>query len=158
MSAERERTWFGCHVNHRARVGVLRHRPKGTLAGVAEGESAEELDDLTARLRREAAGLGSRPRSAAPGRPIAKELRVADSDTAEAQRQGVKVAVPGVCNAEGWVLRGLPGGGGYGYGGDMPVSVWCSRPADHDGDHEARIGRGLLHRHEVEVARWSAAP
>jgi hypothetical protein len=140
------------------RLGVPRHQRSGTLLRVTEAGTPEELDHLTARLRREAASLGPRPRSATPGHPIARELRVVDSDTAEVQRQGAKVAGSGICSAEGWVLRGLTGGAGYGYGVDVPISVWCSRPAGHNGDHEARIGRSLLHRHELEVARWGGAP
>ena len=131
----------------------------GTLLPVAEAQSPEGLEELLARLRQEWASLPP-PETTIQGRPIARATRVGESDTAEAQRQGANVDDPEVCNNEGWVLRGLTDAEGHGEGCDLPVpiSVWCSRPTGHFGDHEARIGRGLVERHELEVARWTHAP
>jgi hypothetical protein len=128
----------------------------GNLRLVADAQFSEGLDELFARLRQE---WGSLPpsRTTIQGRPIARAVRVDDSDTAEDQSQGAKVADPEVCDNEGWVIRGLIDAAGHGDGSDLPVpiSVWCSRPTGHGGDHEARIGRS---RQLVDVVRWTHAP
>ena len=110
-------------------------------------------------LRSIATGVGELPppRTTIHGRPVARAIRVVASDTAEAQSQGAKVADPEVCNNEGWVIRGLIDAAGQGDGSDLPVpiSVWCSRPTGHGGDHEARICRSYQ---QIDVVRWTHAP
>jgi len=143
------------------RLGVPRRRASGTLLRVAEAQPPEGLDEFFARLRQEWASSFPRPETTIfQGRPIARTTRVGESDTADVQRQGEKSDDPDRCNDEGWVLHGLTHPEGHGEGSDLPVpiSVWCSRPAGHNGDHEARIGRGVANHHEIDVARWSHPP
>ena len=126
---------------------------------MAEDQSPEGLDELFARLEQEWASLPT-PKTTIQGRPIATATRVRESDTVKAQSQGAKVDGPELCNDEGWVLRGLTDAEGHGEGCDLavPISVWCSRPTGHHGDHEARIGRNLVDPHELDVARWTHSP
>lgn len=141
---------FGAGVFRRA---ARRLQYRGLMGN--GGEPADGEDALVKRLRRAAKPQVTRPRSDLPGRPTAHEFVVETSDVSPKQREFQPVTDANLCGNEGWIWLGV--GGAAGVGGDIPASVWCSRPLGHLGLHEARAGRSFRHPRKIRIARWETA-
>lgn len=115
-------------------------------------ERAADDEARLERLRRAAVPRATKRTSDLPGRPTAHEVIVEHSDVSPKQREFQPVTDPSLCGNEGWIWMGL--GGGAGVGGDVPASVWCSRPRGHVGAHEARSRRSILRAGKIRIARW----
>jgi hypothetical protein len=83
-------------------------------------------------------------------RPRAEEQVVDHSDVQSGQHFGQKVNDASLCNHEGWYWS--PDSMNV---GQIPNSVWCSRPKGHPGPHQARSGRAWLHPSKVKVVQWN---
>ena len=83
-------------------------------------------------------------------RPRAEEVTVDGADVQPRQMFGQRINDPQLCNHEGWYWSPAVGGGG-----EIPNSVWCSRPKAHAGPHQARSGRAWLHPSKMKVVQWT---
>ena len=132
-----------------SRVGYERHLCRHhILSLVTESQPDAELDDLIRRVRAQQMPPSWQGDSL-PSKPAVTEMLVDETDAHRPQYFGQKVSEAEVCNAEGWYWsRQQPSG-------EIPLSVWCSRPRGHMGPHQARSGLSL-HRHKVKVVQWDA--
>jgi hypothetical protein len=106
-----------------------------------------DIDALIDRLRAVQKRSPSE-KPALPKKPTAEEVFVEQSDAHHPHGFGQKLALPGLCNSEGWYWSWDPRAGHY------PISVWCGRPTGHAGSHQARDGFNI-HRHKVKVFQWN---